>query len=78
MKHNNFLLATTTTALVIISFFAGFITQREVTSDHKKQRDTLIFKTHDTDSMKLYVILKDGKLQSFWYKKIWKHQPTSK
>jgi len=54
--------------LVFGGFVAGCCYHRDVI-DKPQDRDTLIFKSYNEDSVKLHVVLKDGKLQSFWYSK---------
>lgn len=64
--------------LVIVSFATGFFTCKEMEEDRHNKRDTIVFKHHGSDSVKLYVVLENGRLQTFWYKKFnrWKIKPT--
>lgn len=64
--------------VLLLGFGAGFVTHRSIVNYEESQRDTIIFKSMRTDSVRLFVVLKDGKLQSFWYHKIkrWKIKPT--
>lgn len=55
--------------LVIGGFGAGYSYHLNVIDHRVKERDTLVFKSHNQDSMKLHVVLHNGKLQAFWYSK---------
>ncbi len=63
--------------VLLFGFSAGYLTHSVIVDDVNKI-DTLIFKSTRTDSVKLFVVMKDGKLQSFWYAKLkrWKVKPT--
>jgi hypothetical protein len=71
MKHPNIKQAENFLFVIILLcifgagyFFGHLQAKRSITNT-----DTLIFRSHNEDSVKLHVVIKNGALQSFWYSK---------
>lgn len=56
--------------LILIGLFSGgYWAGYSRAHNLNNKTDTLIFRSHNSDSVNLHVVLKDGGLQSFWYTK---------